>query len=150
MHALHRVLVNLEKIKITKEYLKNNREEAINTIRDFADLETQDFYKTVFDWRETDNAGSWSDEFSENIILGSEKLDDSITSIVELASNELYKEFHSLYFLCNLSALLYGKYTFDSYFYDLDIGSSKITSNTIEKIKQSPEQWALVLFDYHS
>jgi len=24
MHALHRVLVNLEKIKITKEYLKNN------------------------------------------------------------------------------------------------------------------------------
>ena len=69
MHALHRVLVNLEKIKITKEYLKNNREEAINTIRDFADLETQDFYRTVFDWRETANAGRWSYEFPENVTL---------------------------------------------------------------------------------
>lgn len=179
MHALHRILVNLRKIDITNEYVQSNKEEAIDSIRDSADLETQDFYRTVFDWRETANAGRWSYEFPENVILGSEnsdtiltqiqhcqklqkdeiiynlncikkELDDSITTIVKLASNESNELSHPLYLLGKLVALLYGEYTFDSYFYDLDARTSKITSSTIEKIKQSPEQWAIVLFDYHS
>ena len=36
MHALHRILVNLEKIDITQEYLQNNREGAIDCIKDYA------------------------------------------------------------------------------------------------------------------
>lgn len=37
MHALHRILVNLEEISITQEYLQNNREEAIDKIKDYVD-----------------------------------------------------------------------------------------------------------------
>lgn len=169
MHTLHRILVNTENLKTQDK----------NTIRDFADIETQDFYGTVFDWRETENAGSWSTKFPDNVILGSEnlelilneierckelqkkeidqylklikeKLSDSLTSITEIASNESDKISHQLYLLKSLTSLLYGEYTFDSYFYDLDTRTSKITSDMIEKIKQSPENWALVLFDYHN
>lgn len=168
MQTLHRILVNTENLKTQDK----------NTIRDFADLETQDFYGTVFDWRETDNADIWSNEFPDNVLLGSEslkpiiqqiarcqelqkeeinhclklvkeKLGDSLTTITEVASNKSKKISHQLYLLKKLSSLLYGEYTFDSYFYDLDARTSKITSDTIEKIKHSPEKWALVLFDYH-
>jgi len=168
MHTLHRILVNTENLKTQDK----------NTTRDFADTETQDFYGTVFDWRETDNAGIWSNEFPDNVLLGSEnleliiqqiercqelqkeeinhylklvkeKLGDSLTTITEVASNKSEEISHQLYLLKKLASLLYGEYTFDSYFYDLDARTSKITSDTIDKIKQSPENWALVLFDYH-
>lgn len=172
MHVLHRILLNIENLKT------QDREETINSIRSFADLETEDFCGTVFDWRETSNAGGWSDEFPNNVILGSEnleliiqqiercqelqkneinrylklikeKLGDSLTTIIELSFNEYNEISHQLYQLKNLADLLYGKYTFDSYFYDLGSRTSKITNHTMEKIRQSPENWALVLFDYH-
>ncbi len=173
MHALHRILVNTENLK------EKDRKETINAIRDFADLETEDFCGIAFDWRQTNTAGGWSNEFPENVILGSEKpelmieqiqrcqelqkdeinhylklvkekLGDSLTTIVEFASNKSNEISYPLYLLKHLASLLYGEYIFDSYFYDLDGRTSKITNDTIEKIKHSPENWALVLFDYHN
>ncbi len=39
MHTLHRILVNIEKLETSDK----------DTIRDFAYIETHDFYNTVFD-----------------------------------------------------------------------------------------------------
>ena len=179
MHALHRILVNLEEISITQEYLQNNREEAIDKIKDYADSETQDFYGTVFDWRETEHAGRWSDEFPESVLLSSEKPEllleqiqscqklqkeeinnnlkyikqeagENLTSIMEYTSKEPIKSLGVLYSLKTLANLLSGSYCFDSFFYDTDDWTSKINDSTFEKVKQSPEQWALVLCDYHN
>lgn len=178
MHALHRILVNLEKIDITQEYLQNNREGAIDCIKDYADSETQDFYGTVFDWRETTHAGGWSGEFPENVLLGSEKSElllqqiqlcqelqkeeinsnlkfieedagSTLADIVYFVSKEPIKSLGSLCSLKIIANLLSGNYCFDSYFYNIDDGTSRINDNTFEKVKQSPEKWALVLFDYH-
>ena len=64
MHTLHRILVNIEKLETSDK----------DTIRDFAYIETHDFI-ILYLIRESRNAGGWSDEFPENILLGSENLE---------------------------------------------------------------------------
>lgn len=63
-----------------------------------------------------------------------------ITKIVDLMTT---------FYLSRIASLLYGQYIFQSYFYNISGKTSRICPQDIEAIKNNPEDWALVLFDYH-
>ena len=49
--------------------------ELLETIRLYADAETECFYQRAFDWRETDSAGCWSDMYPQQVYLASSDVD---------------------------------------------------------------------------
>ncbi len=70
MHILHKILVHLPSdVPLVEE---QSREDYLKRIRRYAEEETDEFFGTVFDGRETDSAGGWSKEYPENVLLGSE------------------------------------------------------------------------------
>lgn len=48
-----------------------------------------------------------------------------------------------------IACFLDGEYFYDSFFYDTDEYTAQISRTTIQKIKEHPEDWALVFFDQH-
>lgn len=58
-------------------------------------------------------------------------------------------EYLAPYLFLQIAQLIYGKYIFDSYFYNTADGSSRVTEQLINDIKAAPNDWALVMFDYH-
>ena len=55
----------------------------------------------------------------------------------------------SAYYFRKMADLLYGHYRCDSYFYNTSEYTARLFKSDMEKIKQNPEEWALVMFDYH-
>ena len=49
-----------------------------------------------------------------------------------------------------ISAYLYGEYRCDSYFYNTNRYTARLYKTDVEAVKKSPDDWALVIFDYHS
>lgn len=62
------------------------------------------------------------------------------------------KKFSSMtaYYLRTMAELLYGQYRCDSYFYNTDSYTARLFKSDMDTIKQNPEKWALVMFDYHN
>ena len=170
MHILHRVLVNLRNVDDNPIF----REDMIDEIRDYAKMVTEDYCPHVYDWRETKTAGRWSDEYPENVILsreGHEKFFDELKRALKIQHSEIdfylkrvcevsndikvfaekYKKGEDSpdYNLKFLSELLSGTYTSDSGFYNTESYDAKITPQLIEEVKKTPDDWALVFFDYH-
>ncbi len=163
MHALHKILLRVDKSE-TKEEIRHRAEAA-----------TEDFCGRAYDWRETETAGRWSGQYPENVILSKDdvecflkKLNDSLEyqrgevhyheeRVCEVSSNihdlvEMSAEKPFCVPAWNLeclASLLYGNYTFDSRFYDVEDYTALITEQTIKKVEEAPDEWALVLFDYH-
>lgn len=54
------------------------------------------------------------------------------------------------FYLYNIACHLHGDYRCDSYFYNTHQHTARIYKSDIEKVKQDPEKWALVMFDYHN
>lgn len=77
MHSLHKILVNI------KEFADIERSELIAAVRSHAESETECFYESAYDWRETDCAGRWSKEYPENVMLGSEKPDQILKEVLQ-------------------------------------------------------------------
>ena len=147
-------------------------------IRSFAESETEGFDE-AYDYRETDSAGGWSDEYPENVIFGREKPNVLIDELNEVKDEqertlkyhirELKKDFPTLnlheiidsvtakcaassftaYHLKCIAEALSGDYTFDSCFYDTTTGYATVDDGVIKKVEERPSEWALVLFDYH-
>lgn len=57
--------------------------------------------------------------------------------------------FMTTFYLSKIVSLLQGEYIFDSCFYNIIDNTSRVYPQDIDTIKKSPEDWALVLFDYH-
>lgn len=55
----------------------------------------------------------------------------------------------SAYYLRTLAQLLYGEYRCDSCFYNTNDHTARLYPSDIDMIKKNPEEWALVMFDYH-
>lgn len=53
------------------------------------------------------------------------------------------------FYLSRIASLLYGVYTSQSCFYNISGETSRIYPQDIDAVKNNPEDWALVLFDYH-
>lgn len=52
--------------------------------------------------------------------------------------------------ICNiLKKIDYGEYNCDSYIFNTNGRTARIYPEDIEQIKQEPEKWAIVMFDYH-
>ncbi len=85
MHFLHRILVYIPDICCVG---KNNPSVTKQQIRSYANNQTECFDGHVFDWREVDTAGRWSDEYPDNVILAA---DDPDRFLAELGKAQTYK-----------------------------------------------------------
>lgn len=81
MHYLHKILVYIP--DVSKEADSMIRDSLVSAIRSHAESETEGFYKEVFDWRETDTAGRWSDAYPENVLLGSDDPNSLYEAVAE-------------------------------------------------------------------
>ncbi len=55
----------------------------------------------------------------------------------------------SAYYLRVLAELLDGEYRCDSCFYNTSENTARLFQRDLDEIRQSPSEWALVMFDYH-
>lgn len=58
--------------------------------------------------------------------------------------------FMTAYYLHNLASLLYGTYYADSCFYKAHECTARLYRSDMETVRDKPESWALVVFDYHN
>lgn len=170
MHYLHKILVKLD------EYDPEDKEYMIEHARNIAEDMTDGFGEgDVFDWRETDTAGRWSAEYPTNVLFAADDIDKFVSEIEEcrklqrdmmdmhlramapygydlqkIVSDAKGSASRPAWDILEIAKLLYGEYMSDSYFYDSYDYTARITDNTIADIKNSPEHWALVMFDYHN
>lgn len=173
MHYLHRILVKVDN--------GDKREDQIEYAREYAESQTEAYYGIVWDWRETETAGRWTEEYPTNVIFAADDVDKFVAELndcrnsqinfiknsIEMAKQfnvdvadslnsdtleQLYNApFHvGLYGLKTALEVLTGCYVSNSYFYNTENGECKITNKLIENIKQVPEKYALVMFDYHN
>lgn len=75
MHHLHTILVPVENSPENYQTMSETEKNKIDkddiiSAREYAETETEHYYDTAYDWRETITAGRWSDEYSPNVILG--------------------------------------------------------------------------------
>ena len=63
--------------------------------------------------------------------------------------NKNYEDNMAAYSLLSLAKCLYGECRFDSYFYNTYSLTAHLYECDFEAIKQDPDDWALVMFDYH-
>lgn len=83
----------------------------------------------------------------KNRCLGSVKKEMGTEIIDEIVFG---KQTHmSAYYLNQLGKIVYGEYCFDSMFYNTDEYDSIVDDKLIDKVKESPDDWAMVFFDYH-
>lgn len=184
MHYLHKILVYIPDLPInTTTY---DKDALIDEIRHYAENTTDEYHMKAFDWRDTDSAGRWSDDYPENVIFAKDDIDRFIREVnqaVEAQKLEIYACLAQLentigidlkkivsgilsrdsyleskdgvdcmtaYYLYCISAHLNGEYRFDSYIFDAHKYTSRVFPNNIAHIKENPEKWALVMFDYHN
>ena len=90
MHALHKILVYIpEAVSDPKNY---TRQELINEIRLYAEMNTDDFYLTVFDQRTTETAGRWENLYPVNVLFAKDdiaKFLQELTITKELQHQEI-------------------------------------------------------------
>lgn len=187
MHFLHKILVYIPSAIDVDE--DTPREEILSAVISYARDETECFYERVYDWREDDSAGRWSDEYPQQAYLASENLewfmaeldeilrfqkgeiDNALSQLAGAVGTDLRQivaglwnrddhdpnpdpstKFSNMtaYYLRIIGELLYGTYRCDSYFYNTYQYTARLCKSDLNKIKESPENWALVMFDYHS
>ena len=121
-------------------YKENNANDVSKLMKNVMEQKLQ-FYRSLIELQK--------EEINSNLKFIEEDAGITLADIVYFVSKEPIKSLGSLCSLKTIANLLSGNYCFDSYFYNIDDGTSRINDNTLEKVKQSPEKWALVLFDYH-
>ncbi len=185
MHYLHKILVHIPTAINTKTVA--TKEDILNEIISYARSETECFYPKVFDWREDDSAGGWSDTYPQQAYIASDDLEwflNELREVQEMQRGELdyylrglqevedgdlavlsnklwergpldddfrknYTTNMAAYYLLSLAKHLYGEYRFDSHFYNTSSLTAHLYKSDIDKIRQNPDEWALVMFDYH-
>ncbi len=171
MHMLHRILVH----KVNQQ--EGDRNDVIADARYDAESQTERYADRVYDWRETDSAGRWADIYPENVMLSSDSLQKFISELEDVRNYQVgeilryakrirEQGFDSVeklvacyqqgevgripyWELKQLAEFLYGEYTFDSGFFNIYQWDARVTAETIEEVTKSPNEWALVMFDYH-
>lgn len=185
MHYLHRILVYIP--DVTDINTKTtDRNEFMEKIRYYAEQQTEPYYLQAFDWRDTDSAGRWDNEYPVNVIFAEDdvgqfvqeleetmqmqhdNIQDCLTRLGDSVGTDLEKIVDGLlsrkafddysggmncmtpYYLYCIAAHLHGEYRYDSYFFNTSGGCSNLFPEDIEAIKEKPQNWALVMFDYHN
>ena len=155
-----------------------DREDTADALRRYAEDQTECFCDDAFDWRETETAGGWADEYPENVLFAVDDPESFTKRLVEIRNRqketinwylgqvmagcettdlaeivEKLKEPDSSFMarrcLCGLANELDGRFTFKSEFYNCEDAEATVTDETLEQIRCNPEEWAIVLFDHH-
>lgn len=84
MHTLNKVLVYKEEGFDMSE----PKSELIDDARCIAESETEAYYGAVYDWRETETAGRWEDEYPEQVYFASDNIDWFISEINEAVQSQ--------------------------------------------------------------
>lgn len=79
MHKLQRVLVRLSDVFLTPE--SRTREQLVEGARSYAKEMTEYYRGLVFDWRETETAGRWADEYPCNVIFAQDDTENFIATL---------------------------------------------------------------------
>lgn len=78
MHILHKILV------YNKDGFESMSEnERVSTARFIAESDTDCYFGDAYDWRETETAGSWSEEYPKQVYFANENLEWFINEIKE-------------------------------------------------------------------
>lgn len=185
MHYLHKILVYVPDVIGTSD-AEMDKKELLESIRSYAESETESFYQEAFDWRETDSAGRWSDEYPQQVYLAAKDLDWFIKELQGVSAcqrreidvcmeqlkssvgmnleeivnglwtrNSMYDSEDGFsmmtpYYLRNLGSHLHGDYRCDSYFYNTHDYTARLYNADLDRVRQEPQNWALVVFDYHN
>ena len=176
MHSLHAILVYIPYVDISGSGLYE--EEKIKDIRRYAESCTEEYYMQAFDWRTTDDAGRWATKYPNNVILCSSDREEffKILEEIEECQKDVIKKSITLaieedrrvstanieevlsiideswaagFYLSEALSLARGKYIFTSRFYNTKDDTSKITEELRQEILKAPDDYALVLMDYH-
>lgn len=178
MHVLVNHLVRIPTVAERFAFDEVDREDTADALRRYAEDQTECFCDDAFDWRETETAGGWADEYPENVLFAvdapeaftkrlveirnrqKETINSCLRQVVEsCGTTDLAKivekckgsngDFMARGYLCGLADNLGGRFTFESEFYNCEDAEATITDETLEKIRRNPEEWAIVLFDQH-
>lgn len=186
MHTVNAVLVDIKDTKAVldrkqlamADLAEDYEPEAVGIIRDYAVSETENFVDKVYDWRETDTAGRWADEYPCNVILGAKNKDCFLKTFAEFIKmpmeeikklierfiiyndNESYvissdieklKSLDSMqtYRLKEALMLLDGEYTSSSHFWSIGHYSCRLSERDVQEVIENADRYALVIFDYH-
>lgn len=161
----------LEKIQAIRAYAEDETESFTHTVFDWRETATAGGWS--MDYGENVLLGSeCPDKFEQELITVCDAqrsaLDDAMNQLstwkdgnIRQTANELWNlkaetaskncpEYIAPYLFLEIAQLVYGKYIFDSYFYNTTNGNSRVTEQLINDIKAAPGDWALVLFDCHN
>lgn len=86
MHYLHKILVYIPDAVAERDLFE--RCELADAIRAHAESVTENYYQTVFDWRETDSAGRWSHRYPENVILAEDDVEHFVKELMDAKENQ--------------------------------------------------------------
>lgn len=179
MHMLHRILVKVsnctpscsdrkEKIYNIRSFAALMTEDYFNQVYDWRKTETAGRWSDIYPENiifASDDIDCFVKEIDNSIKIQSDYADSclselknhkstllSIDDLVEQWKNldaGRYDMYHYYYYFKKLADVLYGSYTFDSAFYDTETQCAKVDKQTIKRIRNNPEDYALVFFDYH-
>lgn len=79
-----------------------------------------------------------------------EKIAQGIWEQVSYMDNHDGVNCMTTYYLHCIAAYLYGEYRCDSCFYNSHDYTARLYKEDIDKVRQEPDNWALVMFDYHN
>ena len=83
MHILHKILVYNE-----DGFDGMLEKERISTARCMAENSTDSYFGDVYDWRETETAGAWSEEYPKQVYFADENLEWFINEIKESVQSQ--------------------------------------------------------------
>lgn len=166
MHTLHRILVYLPDVGETP---------SKDDIRSYAEDMTREYSGSCFDYRTIKNAGIWSSQYPDNVVLSKDNLSyfmgelrfaqrkqsmtisryvkavESLAKSKDLSSIILSKNARQCgFYLEMIGNAIMGKYTPDTAFFNISEGSALIDSKTFSNIELKPDCWALCYFDCHT
>lgn len=107
-------------------------------------------------------------ELNEVIAIQKDNLDSAVAQLRATCGTDLDKIIESLwqfndvfdkqedgangmtaYYLSKVAQILHGEYKADSCFYNTNTYSARLYQSDIDEVIKVPENWALVMFDYH-
>lgn len=86
MHYLHKILVYIP--DAIPDQTGMSRDDLLNAIRTHASDETEGFYGTVYDWRETESAGRWTQQYPINVLLAEEGTERFLKELSEVKNGQ--------------------------------------------------------------
>lgn len=179
MQTLVNYLVRISDVTEQTILDETDRNDTANDLRLYVEDLTERYHDNVFDWRETETAGGWSDKYPENVLFAADDPQLFVTRLVEIRNRQkksIDECLHRIAKICETTDLaeivrkiespnsdhaakrylrqladrLGGRFTSESNFYNCESETSVITDETLDAIRKNPEEWAIVLFDQHS